>query len=95
MSEDREELLARQNACAAVLKDVQETLKEEGLESNEEYVSVTGIALQLYLSAFSMKREYWGSAFYMADRFCDFAGLSSAEMHNMAIELVALERGEN
>lgn len=94
-SESREELLARQKACAAVMKDVQDTLKEEGLESDEEHVSVTGIALQLYLTAYSMKRGYWGAAFLMADRFCDFAGLSSVDMHNTAISLVALERGEN
>lgn len=95
MSEDREELLARQKACAAVLKDVQDTLKEEGLESTDEYVSVTGIALQLYLTAYAMKTQYWGASFTMADRFCDFAGLRSADMHKMAMDLVALERGEN
>jgi hypothetical protein len=95
MSEAREELLARQKACAAVLKDVQETLKEEGLESSEESVSVTGIALQLYLAAYSMKLGYWTAAFYMADRYCDFAGIDSREMHSMAISLIELERGEN
>jgi len=94
MSEDRGELLARQKAVAAVLKDVQETIKEEGLESTDEYVSITGIALQLYLTAYAMKRGYWGPAFLMADRFCDFAGLSPVDMHNTAISLVALERGE-
>lgn len=77
-----------------VLKDVQETLKEEGLESDEEYVSVTGIALQLYLVAYSMKQEYWTAAFLMADRYCDFAGIDSREIHNTAISLVAMERGD-
>lgn len=86
--------MERQKACAAVLKYVQETLEEENLESSEDYVSVTGIALQLYLSAYSMKRGYWTAAFYMADRFCDYAGLDSKEMHNMAMSLFALERGE-
>lgn len=95
MSDAREELLARQKACMAVLKDVQETLKEEGLEADEDHVSVSGIALQLYLTAHSMKQQYWGAAYLMADRFCDFAGIDSKEMHAMAMSLVMMERGEH
>jgi hypothetical protein len=95
MSESGEELLARQKACAAVLKDIQEILKEENLESDEDGVSVTGIALQLYVTAYAMKRGYWGAAFLMADRYCDFAGVSSFDMHKMAVSMIALERGES
>lgn len=95
MSDAREELLARQKACVAVLKDVQATLKEEGLESDEDHVSVTGIALQLYLTAHSMKQQYWGAAYLMADRYCDFAGIDGKELHHLAMSLVAMERGEN
>lgn len=94
MSESREELGARQRACGAVLRDLQETLKEEGLDADGESVSVSGIALQLYLTAYAMKRQYWGASFTMADRFCDFAGLRSVDMHTMAMDLVRAELGE-
>lgn len=95
MSNAREELLARQKACVAVLKDLQETLKEEGLEADEEHVSVSAIAIQLYVTAHSMKQEYWSASYLMADRFCHFAGVDGNEMEKLAMSLVAMERGEN
>ena len=87
MSEAREELLARQKACGAVLKDVQESI-EEG-----EGETAVGIAFQLYLTAYAMKRQYWGASFTMADRYCDFAGLPSADIHRSVMSLVEQELG--
>lgn len=95
MSEYREELLARQKACGVVLKDLQAVIKHEGLESDEDQVSVIAIAFQLYITAYAMKKEYWGAAFLMADRFCEFAGIGSMNLRESALGLVNDEIGKN
>lgn len=85
------ELNDRQAACVMAIQEVREIVAQE---VGENQLSVSAVALELYLLSLSMKQEYWSASLKMVDHYCSLVGLDSGEQHGMAMMLYEEKRRE-
>ena len=85
------ELNDRQAACVMAIQEIRDIVAEE---IGEGQLSVSAVALEMYLVAFSMKQEYWSAALKMVDHYCGLVGLEAGAQHSMAMTLYNQKREE-